>query len=438
MEYLNEAILLFGCLVEMYIVYDFFDNFFERKSFFVKYKYVVAVSILFAFLLFAFNLLGNAYINLFVATVLFFLYSSIIFRANIGSRLIYLMVSSSIFWGCEYLFAIMLEIPCYLLRQTSDIKLSEIPWQMLTMKLLTYFLFTLVKQCSNKSRRRMNSKVFSMYLCVPVANLGIMFLSYYSSMDLFRELPMKVCMSICVALMVVGNILIFYAFNRYSEQLSINMNKELIIARQKADLGYYAHVREVNEKYKKFIHNTSHYLKTIGDLAKINQNDSIVDILKDLNVELESNVIEIWSENHVLNAILNEKKVQCEKREVVFDVYVEPGIRMREISDMDMITMLGNLMDNACYAANKGWGDKFVKVRIFMQNEGHFFVVKIINNFSGEIIKSEKGFVSTKKESGLHGIGVLSVQSTAEKYSGYLECFGEQNIFTAILVLSVA
>ena len=70
-----------------------------------------------------------------------------------------------------------------------------------------------------------------------------------------------------------------------------------------------------------------------------------------------------------------------------------------------------------------------------MQNEGNFCVVKITNNFMGEIIRNENGFVSTKKEKGIHGIGIQSVRNTAEKYNGYLECLIENKIFTAILVL---
>ncbi|TCL57603.1 GHKL domain-containing protein [Kineothrix alysoides] len=437
MEYLDKAVLLLSCIIEVYILFDFFDNFFERREAFKKYGKVVFLSLIIAGSLFGLNLMVNAYANLFGALILFWIYASLLFSAGIGNRLVYYIILFSIFLGCEFLFVVLLEIPSYFLEQTSIISLSEIPWQVLAMKLLTYILVVIIKQFSNKSRNRMDNKIFIMYLCVPIASLCIMLLTYYSSID-FSERPlMKVIMSACFALMLLGNILIFYAFNRYSEEMSLSMRQELIIIRQDADLSYYNQIQEINEKYKEFIHNTSHYLKTIGELARKNENASILDILRELHVELENNTMNIYSENHVMNAILNEKESQANKVGVLFDIYVEPGALADIVSDADLITMLGNLLDNAIVAAQQGEKEHYVRTRIFMQNEGGFCVVKITNNFAGEIIRSKGGFVSTKKEKEIHGIGIQSVQNTAGKYNGYLECFVEGDIFTAILVLPI-
>lgn len=286
-----------------------------------------------------------------------------------------------------------------------------------------------------KKKRKVNNKIITMYICVPIANLAIMLLAYYFGIEFNGEYPMRVFVSMCFALMIIGNILVFYIFNRYSEEVNTNIEHELKIACQNAELSYYAHIQETNEKYMEFIHNTSHYLKAIGELAKKNQSDSILDILCELHVELEDSALSLWSENPIINAILNEKEAQCSKMGVSFDAYVEPGTHMGNVSDMDKITMLGNLLDNAICASIQGQEDSFVKICIFMQNKGSFCVVKITNNFEGEIKRNENGFISTKKEKGIHGIGIKSVNNTAENYNGYLECFIEENIFTAILIL---
>ncbi len=435
MEYLDKAVLLLSCMAEIYILFDFLNNFFERKKAFKKYGKVIFISLIITGLLFLLNLMENAYLNLFGVLILFWIYISILFYTDLGNRLVYYIIIFSIFWGCEFLFVILLGIPSYFLEQTSIINLSEIPWQMLAMKLLTYILVAIIKQFSNKSKMRMNNKIFIMYLCVPIASLGIMVLTYYSGMEFSGRIFMRLIMSACFALMLLGNILIFYAFNRYSEEMSVSMCRELTITKQNADLSYYVQVQEINEKYKEFIHNTSHYLKTIGELARKNKNTNILDILHELNIELENSAMAVYSENHVMDAILNEKEAQAKKMEILFDVYVEPGTHMGSVADVDMITMLGNLLDNAIRAAKQGEKEHYVKVRIFMQNEGSFCVVKIINNFGEEIIKNENGFVSTKKEKGVHGIGIQSVQNTAERYNGYLEYFVEKEVFTAILVL---
>ncbi len=45
--------------------------------------------------------------------------------------------------------------------------------------------------------------------------------------------------------------------------------------------------------------------------------------------------------------------------------------------------------------------------------------------------------MSTKKESGIHGIGLSSVSKIAEQYEGYFEYFVEDKKFNAIIVLTV-
>jgi len=113
---------------------------------------------------------------------------------------------------------------------------------------------------------------------------------------------------------------------------------------------------------------------------------------------------------------------------------VEPGTALTGISDADMITMLSNLLDNALRAV-KDTEDKLIIVRIYSENEGYFHIIKIENHFTGTILNTDSGFISTKKEKGIHGIGIKSVENTAEKYGGYLECFVEDKLFTAVLVL---
>ncbi len=98
--------------------------------------------------------------------------------------------------------------------------------------------------------------------------------------------------------------------------------------------------------------------------------------------------------------------------------------------------MLENLLDNALRAAAESKDSRYVKVYIFMQEIGAFCVIKIINGFCGKIIMKDEEFKTTKTDSGLHGIGIKSVNRMAEKYGGYLTCSIKENIFEAVLLLS--
>ena len=58
-----------------------------------------------------------------------------------------------------------------------------------------------------------------------------------------------------------------------------------------------------------------------------------------------------------------------------------------------------------------------------------------MNHFIEKPHRHKSAFISSKKEIGLHGIGIKSVENTIEKYDGYLQCQVEDETFTSILIL---
>lgn len=435
MECLDSIMLIISCIFEIYIYYDFFCAFFKfREENCVVYK-KTGLGMLSAIGLFIVNSYGNSYINLLGFITIMWLYCLIMFQASLGSRILYFLIALFVGSGCEFLFAILSGVSA-IKEENSVVSLSDIPWQILTMKLLTFVLFTVIKQFFGSSEKRMDVKNFMYYLCISASSIAIMLLTYYSGVDFSEEMKTRILLDASFVLMLWGNIFIFHLFNRYSKELCINAEQKLIISRQEMDLQYYNQVQKLDSQYQKFIHNITHHLKTIGELAKENQNNNIVSILQDLNIELENNALAIYCTNPVINAILSEKKSIAEKNFIDLDAYVEPGVTFAGISDADLIAMISNLLDNALHAAKEAENKKVV-VRIYAENEGGFYFVKIKNHFPGVVRATESGFITTKKEYGIHGIGLKSVESIAKKYEGYLECFVEDDLFIAILVLSV-
>ncbi|MCM1494491.1 MAG: ATP-binding protein [Bacteroides sp.] len=190
-----------------------------------------------------------------------------------------------------------------------------------------------------------------------------------------------------------------------------------------------------NTNHQEFIHNTSHYIKTIGTLLSEGKSQEVMNILEALNIELASHVTTLYSDNSILNSILSEKQMLALKNDIIMDIYIEPGFSMNGVSDLDIITMFGNLIDNALEAAILCTDRRFVHIRMFTQNEGNILAIKISNSYAKAPSRIGKGFQSTKTDAGIHGVGLKSVNHTAERNGGYLECFVEDARFVAVLLL---
>ena len=436
MNCLDEVILLLSCIFEVYICYDFFNAYFDfRQCFTSRFKRGMICGTA-SIGLFVVNAFGNSYINLIGIVCITWLELIIIFKSDIGSRIIWFLTAIFTVVGCEFLFGIIIYVPAYIQKQNTVVNLSDIPWHMFTMKLLNYIILSVIKQCFGKSKSRLDSRLFMSYLCIPVTSFGMMLLIYYTNEEPMISLEAKILYSIMFAFMMLGNIFIFRAFNKYSEELFNSAEQKLIISRQNMELQYYSQKQQLDSRHKEFIHDISHHLKTIGELAREKNTDSIISVLQDLNIELESNSLSIYCNNLVVNSILSEKKVMVDRDNVDLDIYIEHGVTFKGISDKDIITILGNLMDNALRAARSAQ-NKEVTVRMYVENEGCFNVIKILNYFSGELIKSDSGFETTKTDGEMHGIGLKSVKRTAEKYNGFFECFANENKFTSVVLLKI-
>lgn len=203
------------------------------------------------------------------------------------------------------------------------------------------------------------------------------------------------------------------------------------------ELVYLEQLEKKEENHSEFIHNINHYFIAIKELARTEHCEQIVDLVQELNGKMLLNERIIYTNYRVLNAILAEKSSEAAEKLVGLDIYVEPMFKLEGIADCDLVAMVGNLIDNALEAAVKCEGEKRnVSVKIFMEREGKVCVMKFTNYFVTPPIRKKAGFMSTKNDREMHGIGIKSVERAAKLYGGYLQCLIEQDKFSAILCLN--
>ena len=436
MDYTDRLILLVSCIVDIYILFDFFCSFSRIRNV-LKCKWWIGICAISIFVLYSINLIENSFVNLLLVPILLWIFVTIVFSLDIRTRMFYFIVAYSILIGCEFLYLILSRMSTWVLSERGFVPLSNNIWQLMAIKLLTYIVFSIAKQISNKAHKHMNYKIFMMYLCLPIATLGIMLTVFYSGVDFSSNTRQKILMALFFSLMLFGNILMFYAFNKYSEETYENLKRDVIIMKQNVELSHLQEMIRNDERQKEFIHDTSNYLKIIESLAEAGENSKIREILRELNYELEKNTLESYSDNLVLNALISEKVTYAKKNNVQIDVFLEPNIQFGALREIDMISMIGNLLDNAIRGAQECEYFRTVQIRIFMQNKRNILVVKIVNNCTGKILIENGEIKSTKKEQGLHGLGIKSVNHTAEKYDGYLEYYIKDEKFVALLILPV-
>lgn len=428
---MNIAILLLGCIADTYLMYLFFSHYFDEHKFLAESKMRCIFYFMFVGIWFVSNLFGNGDYNLLISATLIFLYVVVFLQGKYGYKVLCYILLFVIQFGCEFLFMLIFQPDAESYKNSSDTA-----FQMIAVKFLTYLIILLATQFTGRVKTKISKKILLMYLFLPVASITVMIVNFYAGIYQAVSVKMKIPILLGYCFLFVGNVVVFYAFHLYSEKLEETLEQQLLLTKNEADLKLYHKVMQMNEMQKELVHNAKHHLLLIRKYAIENDVKSILQMTTQLSEEIRENDKMIFTTNSVLNTILNEKYTEAIKYGIKAEFYVEPGVLLDCIPPVDLISMLGNLLDNAIRAAKSCTDEKFIKVYVYMQDVSGFCVVKVINGYSDMLLYEEQKLKSTKKKDGIHGIGIQSVSRLAEKYGGTLECTPKGKIFEAVLILS--
>lgn len=195
-------------------------------------------------------------------------------------------------------------------------------------------------------------------------------------------------------------------------------------------------MQESVEGVKSIRHDIKKHLTTLKDYTQ--QNKAATDYLDSLLEDVGESEIYSDTGNIAFDSVINYKLRDAKKDNIKFDlrILVPPVINV-EVADI--VTILGNLLDNAIEAVAK-INEKAIKMDIEF-GRGSLFI-KIENSFNGEIKSSEKNTDDEKQlislKSGYdHGYGLKNVRHSIEKYNGYMKITTIENVFSVGVFLYV-
>lgn len=208
--------------------------------------------------------------------------------------------------------------------------------------------------------------------------------------------------------------------------------------------GELKHSRKETQSFRHDIRNHFGILRSICEKGK--ENGSREECIEEIRKYLDSVensyqgvVQEIDSGNLSLDAMVGMKKAYAESKGILMktEIYVP---KKMTCNSMDLVIILGNLMDNAIEACEKVEEEKreiILKISYTMKN----LFLMITNTYDGGLDGSSGpadggGLLKTSKsDSAVHGIGMKNVVSTVDKYSGDMRWKADQGIFTVEILL---
>lgn len=211
---------------------------------------------------------------------------------------------------------------------------------------------------------------------------------------------------------------------QFGQLLQQTLKKELAIVYQmwRQEQKQFEISKETIDLINTKCHNMKHQIHAIGENVNINP-----DALKEMEESIMIYDAIAKTGNQALDIILAEKSLYCAGNNI-FISYVADGKQLNFMSETDIYSLFGNLLDNAIQTVIALDDAKRV-ISLTIKAEGNFVSVNSHNYYDGTI-EMENGLpVTNKPDKEYHGFGVKSMLMIVEKYNGTISFQTQDQVF---------
>ena len=204
--------------------------------------------------------------------------------------------------------------------------------------------------------------------------------------------------------------------------------KQLLYERQKQYKLSKENIEIINHK----CHDLKHQIQALK-AAKSDDLNRYIEEVED-SIMIYDTVVK--TENEVLNTILSEKSLYCEKHNINLSCIVDAN-QLDFMSTLDIYALLGNALDNAIESVSKHKDKEKRVISLTISANESFLCIQTNNYYEGKMVIEDGLPVTTKKNQAYHGFGIKSMKHLAEKYQGMLYTNLDHGIFMLQIVIPI-
>ena len=269
-------------------------------------------------------------------------------------------------------------------------------------------------------------------LATMIALLGFMVVVTLSQQNVIVIADDTLDMWMILSMVLLVAVLVFHMNRQYEVEKEVARLKS-----EQAELLERDYT-ELNQAYSvnaKLFHDFHNHVGALRQLLAHEKYDEALQYIDELQEPIREITDVVWTGDETVDYLINSKAAIAEAEQIKLWVEVEFP-RHTNIRSADLCAILGNLLDNALEAVRKVKEPEQRQIKLTIRRINQMLVIKV-ENFFAEPLSVESGSLkTTKTEAGLHGWGLKSAQTAAEKYDGMVKTTCEGTIFRAVATLS--
>ena len=140
--------------------------------------------------------------------------------------------------------------------------------------------------------------------------------------------------------------------------------------------------------------------------------------------------------NVALDVVLTRENFNCKEKNVKLTC-VANGACLNFMSEVDVYSLFGNILDNAIEASEKLEDPEKRIISLTVSQEGYFVNIHAENYFCDHLTFTDGLPETTKLDTVYHGYGLKSIRMLVQKYEGSLKISTNEDRFVLDILFSV-
>ena len=246
------------------------------------------------------------------------------------------------------------------------------------------------------------------------------------------------------AILSLSLLSILYVVKTFQDMIALNREKNSRIILEKQIENMQDHMEEMERIYsgiRSMKHDMKNTLAVIMQLAG-REEAELQTYLSELNQNFDNLEFQFKTGNTVVDTLLNMKYHEAIR--IIPDIRIDAERLLfsdeMHIQSYDIGVMIGNALDNAMEACRKlkaedPEAETFIRLTSF--KKGKMIFIEVENSFNGRVVKKKQSEfpVTDKTDKREHGIGLLNIKHTAEKYHGAVDWSVDGKVFTLSVMM---
>lgn len=230
------------------------------------------------------------------------------------------------------------------------------------------------------------------------------------------------------SLLLLLNVIFYYLVNFLLEKSKTEERNRILEMQEKNYLSQQKYLEDTSRTR----HDFRHALHTLQEMAQKGDHENVLNFLNCYIEKLPEKNTKDYTDNAAVNAVLNHYLRLADESGITVDHRITLPDTLY-IENIDLCSVLGNLLENSITASlDLPQSGRYISL-VISPEQGSELYIAVSNRFNGKVDRKGTRYLSTHK--GGHGIGLVSVTATAERYGGSADFYHRGHLFRSNVMM---